>query len=178
MQREAVTTEAGRSVEPGRASLEELYVRHAPDARRLAYLMTGDRALAEDLTQEAFARMVGRLAHLRDREAFGAYLRQTVVNLCRMQFRRTRVERTYIQRLQRSTIEASPEPGGGVLEDLWTAIRRLPDRQRMAVVLCYYEDLSEEQAAEILRCRPGTYRSLLSRARSSLRSEMWSQRNA
>src|SRR5437763_1650463 len=88
----------GESASHEGARLEDLYLRHAPDARRLAFLMTGDRSLAEDLTQEAFARMVGRLVHLRDREAFGAYLRQTVVNLCRMHFRRRQLERAYLGR--------------------------------------------------------------------------------
>ena len=64
-----------------RSSLGELYVRHAPEGIRLAFLLRGDRALAEDLVQEAFARLVGRLRHLRDPGVFGAYLRRTIVNL-------------------------------------------------------------------------------------------------
>src|SRR6266536_1252452 len=67
MRRGAVISTDAESVETGREGLVELYQRHGPDALRLAYLLTGDRALAEDLVQEAFARMVGRLAHLRDR---------------------------------------------------------------------------------------------------------------
>jgi Tol biopolymer transport system component len=51
-------------------SLGDLYLRHAPEGIRLAFLMTGDRALAEDLVQEAFARLIGRLRHLRDPSAF------------------------------------------------------------------------------------------------------------
>jgi RNA polymerase sigma factor (sigma-70 family) len=72
-------------------SLGDLYVRHAPEGIRLAFLLTGDRALAEDLVQEAFARLVGRLRHLRDPGAFGAYLRKTIVNLSTSHFRRRRV---------------------------------------------------------------------------------------
>ncbi|HYT79952.1 MAG TPA: sigma factor [Actinomycetota bacterium] len=67
MRRGAVISPNAERVETGREWLAELYQRHGADALRLAYLLTGDRALAEDLVQEAFARMVGRLAHLRDR---------------------------------------------------------------------------------------------------------------
>ena len=78
--------------------LGELYVRHASDAVRLAYLLTGDRALAEDLVQDAFVKLAGRLVHLRDRGAFEAYLQRTVVNLSRSHFRRRKVERAYVER--------------------------------------------------------------------------------
>lgn len=58
---------AGMGVDQGRASrLAEVYERSAPAGFRLAYLLTGDRTLAEDLVQEAFLRFVGRLHHLRD----------------------------------------------------------------------------------------------------------------
>src|SRR3989442_8050210 len=56
--------EHAEKVQGGR--LGELYVRHADDAVRLAYLLTGDRALAEDVVQDAFVRLAGRLVHLRD----------------------------------------------------------------------------------------------------------------
>jgi len=85
--------------EQGRASqLAEVYERSAPAVLRLAYLLTGDRALAEDLVQEAFLRFVGRLHHLRDPEAFDAYLRRTIVNLSKDVFRRRAVERSYLER--------------------------------------------------------------------------------
>ncbi len=160
---------AGVDIDRGR--LAELYVRHAPDALRLAYLLTGDRALAEDLVQEAFARLVGRLVHLRRSDAFPAYLRQMVVNLSRMHFRRRRVERAFLDRHR----ERAPEPGSpdiDLQQDLWSAVQRLPERQRAAIVLRYYEDLPEHQIADLLRCRPGTVRSLLSRGMQTLRVGM------
>src|SRR5438552_12969086 len=78
----------------------ELYLRHADAAVRLAYLLTGDRALAEDLVQDAFVRLAGRLVHLRDPGAFDAYLRKTVVNLSHSYLRRKRVEGMYLKRAQ------------------------------------------------------------------------------
>src|ERR687887_372587 len=88
--------------------LGELYLRHADGAVRLAYLLTGDMALAEDLVQDAFVRLAGRLVHLRDPGAFDAYLRKTVVNLSRSHFRRRRVERAYVERAGRA---ADGRPG-------------------------------------------------------------------
>jgi RNA polymerase sigma factor (sigma-70 family) len=78
--------------------LANLYVTHAPDGIRLAFLLTGDWAVAEDLVQEAFVRLVGRLRHLRDPAAFSAYLRRTIVNLATSHFRHRRVERDYLER--------------------------------------------------------------------------------
>ena len=172
MRRGAVISTDAESVEAGREGLVELYQRHGPDALRLAYLLTGDRALAEDLVQEAFARMVGRLAHLRDRASFGPYLRRTVMNLSRMHFRRIRVERAYLrsEELRISHEEAGLDPD--LREELWKAVLRLPERQRAAIVLHYYEQVSEQEAAEILRCRGGTYRSLVSRGMRVLRGQM------
>jgi RNA polymerase sigma factor (sigma-70 family) len=80
------------------SGLAELYERHAPAAGRLAYLLTGDRTLAEDLVQEAFVRVVGRFRHLRVPDAFEAYLRRTIVNLHTSQLRRKRIERAYLER--------------------------------------------------------------------------------
>jgi DNA-directed RNA polymerase specialized sigma24 family protein len=92
-----------------RGSLGDLYVRHAPESIRLAFLLTGDRALAEDLVQEAFARLVGRLRHLRDPGAFGAYLRRTIVNLATSHFRHRLVERAHLERLAgTSAVETNP----------------------------------------------------------------------
>jgi RNA polymerase sigma-70 factor (sigma-E family) len=165
---ERPATETGR--------LGELYQEHAGPALRLAYLLTGDRALAEDLVQEAFVRVAGRFVHLRDPDAFGAYLRRAVVNLANSHFRRRRVERAYLTQAQ---AEAGVRAGGGAadpsVEDrdrLWTALGRLPDRQRAAIVLRYYEDLSEASIAELLQCRPGTVKSLVSRGLEAMRTEI------
>ena len=90
--------------------LGALYEAHAADALRLAYLLTGDRAVAQDLVQDAFVKMAGRLAHLRRAEAFGAYLRVTVVNLARMRGRRLKVERDYLARHTAELVEPHEIP--------------------------------------------------------------------
>jgi RNA polymerase sigma-70 factor (sigma-E family) len=151
-------------------SLGDLYVRHAPEGIRLAFLLTGDRVLAVDLVQ-AFTRLVGRLRHLRDPGVFGAYLRRTIVNLATSHCRRRRVERAYLER-SATALEAEINPNQELDATLHEALLRLPERQPTAIVLRFYEDLSDVQTAEILRCSPGTVRSLVSRGLKTLRSEL------
>jgi RNA polymerase sigma-70 factor (sigma-E family) len=161
--------------------LGELYERYAVGAIRLAYLLTGDRALAEDLVQEAFVRLGGRLVHLRDPAAFEAYLQRTVVNLSHSHFRHTKVERTYLERSGGSAdTRTSPAADRSVAErdELWRAMGRLSERQRTAIVLRFYEDLSEDRVAELLRCRPGTVKSLVSRGLQTMREEMRGEHDA
>jgi RNA polymerase sigma-70 factor (sigma-E family) len=158
---------AGRS-----AQLADLYARTGPTSVRLAYLLTGDRATAEDIAQDAFVRVVGRLGHLRDPGAFDAYLRRAIVNLVKNHHRRKAIERRF---LTRATV---PEHAPGHERQLVDrhaivgALGRLSSRQRAAIVLRFYEDLSEDSIAHILRCRPATVRSLVARGVQSLRSDL------
>jgi RNA polymerase sigma-70 factor (sigma-E family) len=149
--------------------LAELYARHAAEAIRLAYMLTGDRLLAEDLVQDAFVKLAGRLVHLRDPDAFASYLRRTVVNLTNSYFRRKRLERAYLKRTAAEPSRSMDAPDTERRDELWDNLQRLPVRQRTAVVLRIYEDLPEQRVAEILGCRPGTVRSLLSRGLAELR---------
>jgi RNA polymerase sigma-70 factor (sigma-E family) len=156
------------------ARLEELYVRHAPAAVGMAYLLTGNREAAEDLVQEAFIRAAGRFQHLRDAEAFPSYLRRTVVNLHLSRLRRIRVERSYLARQQGAPVGSSmPDITGRA--DVWAGVQRLPARQRAAIVLRYYEDLSERESAEVLRCSMSAMKSLVTRAMRTLRDQMGSE---
>ncbi|MGH2723490.1 MAG: SigE family RNA polymerase sigma factor [Actinomycetota bacterium] len=157
-------------MEAGGGRLADLYRLHAPEAARLAYLLTGDRALAEDLVHEAFVRMFGRFRDLRHAEAFRSYLRTTIVNLVRSHFRRVRVERAYLERERGRPDVPGPAPEGR--EEMWQALRRLSERQRAAIVLRYYEDLTEAQTAEVLGCAVGTVKSLVARGIERLRGEM------
>jgi RNA polymerase sigma-70 factor (sigma-E family) len=178
-----VANQEGQLVAEGTASrglmdaprLEELYARHVGEAECLAYLLTGDPHLAEDVAQEAFVRLAGRFRHLRHAEAFGAYLRKTVVNLCRTHFRRARVERAYLRRERSAAPVWEPPPEAALGGDVIRAIRCLPYRQRAAVVLRYYEDLSEEQVAEALGASRRAVNSLVSRALASLRRDLGSE---
>jgi RNA polymerase sigma-70 factor (sigma-E family) len=167
--------EDAREVERAdRGRLADLYVRHGDDALRLAYLLTGDRQLAEDLVQDAFVRLAGRFLDLRNPDAFPAYLRKTVVNLARMHFRRQKVERAYLVRERREPQPVTALPDVASYELAKQALLGLTPRQRAAVVLRFYEDLSETQIADVLGCRPGTVKSLLARGLEALRGTMGS----
>jgi RNA polymerase sigma-70 factor (sigma-E family) len=153
--------------------LAELYRRHAPAAARLAFLLTGDRTLAEDLVQEAFVRLAGRFVDMRNPDAFEAYLRRTVVNLTNSHFRRLRVERAYLERQRQAPVDARrPFPDLESRDELWQALQLLNVRQRAAIVLRFYEDLSEREIAEVLECPPGTVKSLISRGMDALRGHV------
>ena len=167
--------EHARPVPASAGVLAELYERHAPAASRLAYLLTGDRALAEDLVQEAFVRVVGRFRHLRVPDAFWVYLRRTIVNLHTSQLRRRRLERAHLEREERGIERDAAMPDIGTRDELWRAILALPARQRAAVVLRYYEDLSERETAEVLGCSTAAAKSLVARAMQSLRAEIESE---
>jgi RNA polymerase sigma-70 factor (sigma-E family) len=149
--------------------LAELYVRYADDAARLAYLITGNRALAEDLMQDAFVRVAGRLLHLRDPGGFDAYLRRSVVNLAHSYFRRRKVERRYVERQAGAARVDAPDPDVPAREAMRLALLKLPLRQRAAIVLRFYEDLSERETAQVMGCSAGTVKSLTSRGMDNLR---------
>lgn len=154
-----------------RGMLSDLYVAYAPDGIRLAYLLTGDRALAEDLVQDAFARLVGRLRHLREPSAFWTYLRRTIVNLATSHFRHRRVERAYLERVAAAPTAATND-NDELDETMHRVLLGLPQRQRAAIVLRFYEDLTDVQTAAVLGCSAGTVRSLVSRGMQTLRQEL------
>jgi RNA polymerase sigma-70 factor (sigma-E family) len=154
------------------ARMAQLHAVHAPRAGRLAYLLTGDPDLAQDLAQEGFARLITRFRGLRDPDAVEAYLRRSVINLARKHWRRIGRERAYLRRegplVTRRVVD---EPDLGERDALWRELDRLPYRQRAALVL-RFEDLSERQTAKALGCAQGTVKSLVSRGLEKLRAEI------
>jgi RNA polymerase sigma factor (sigma-70 family) len=158
---------SARGLAPAR--LAELYERHVGRAVGLARLLTGDAAASEDIAHDAFLRVAGRFGHLRRADRFDAYLRRTVVNLCRTRFRRAGVERAWLNRQPRIEAAAPPLYDPHDRDVVWEALARLPYRQRAALVLRYYEDLSVEQTGDALRCSTRAANSLLARALASLR---------
>lgn len=159
--------ETAISVTKRRARFEELYATYAPDAVRIAFLLVGDRAHAEDLAQEAFVRVFGRFGELRSDASFRAYLFRTLVNLSKNYFRRRVLERNAAQPAQ-ALSRALPERD----DELLSALKRLPERQRAAVVLRYCEDLSEHDTAQILGTTPKAVKSLVTRGLNALREEV------
>jgi RNA polymerase sigma factor (sigma-70 family) len=157
----------GGSLRGGR--FEDLYIAHGAEALRLAYVMTGDRVLAEDVAQEAFVRMLKRFGDLRDPNAFRAYLLRTVVNLAKSHFRKLKREREFARLETRHQSEDPPDIGSQDM--LWSALLQLPERQQTALVLRYCHDLSEQQTADVMKTSPKAVKSLIGRGLAKLRSE-------
>lgn len=139
---------------------------------RYAFLLVGERGLAEDLLQEALTKTYVAWRRLRDPANADAYVRKVIT-------------RTAIGWWQRKNWNAErprddvPElVSGGHAEDVaarqwvWAEVQRLPPRQRAAVVLRYYEDLTIEQTADVLGCTAGTVKSQVSVALKRLRESL------
>lgn len=150
-----------------RATLEQLYEANAADGRRLAFLLVGDRAQAEDICQDAFVRVLGRFGDIRNPDGFRTYLMRTVVSLSKNHFRRKALERRHSRAVVPGVVEL-PERDHALLE----ALGRLPSRQRAALVLRYCEDLSEDRTAQILQTSRKAVRSLVTRGLAALRKEV------
>ena len=173
-----LTTNAPRVATRREDRLADLYRAESARVVNLAYLLTGQRQLAEDLAQDAFVRVAGRLREVSP-DAFGAYLRQTVVNLVRSHYRHTRVQRRYADRIaadaerRRAAGEAASDASeADACGDVWSALQALPARQREAIVCRFYLDMSEEQTAETLGVPLGTVKSATSRRLHALRASL------
>ena len=151
--------EKGSSPAREPTSFENFYRTNHTAMVRLAYLLTGSRAIAEELVQDSFLRVQPRWGAL---EVPAAYLRRTVTNASYSYLRRRRREEAFVA--ERPVAAAAPE-----LDEMWTALARLAPRRRAVLVLRFYLDLSEAEIAATLGCRPGTVKSLTSRALADLR---------
>lgn len=121
-------------------------IERSPSLLRAAYVLTGQQADAEDLLQTTLAKIYISWSRLRNREALDSYVRRTMMNTYLSRWRRRR-------RIEEVPTEVLPERATSqqpvdelVLHDLlWTGVMALPRRQRAAIVLRYYEDLSESE---------------------------------
>jgi RNA polymerase sigma-70 factor (sigma-E family) len=150
--------------------LTALYTGHYRELVRLAAFLTGDRDGAEEVVQDAYVKVHGSWRGLRDLDRADAYLRTTVVNLCRSRLRRRQVAAKH--RPEPPGDMASAEVGAmEVVQREWVlhALAALPRRQREAVVLRYYGDLTEAQTAAAMGCSVGAVKSHTSRAMAALR---------
>lgn len=157
--------------EPDEAAFARLYADQFAPLVRLAVLLVGSTAAAEDVVQESFARLHGRFHRIDEPRA---WLRVAVVNASRNERRRLGRLRRYLSRQAPGTgdlagVGPPPEP---VDARLLAALRRLPADQRAVVVLRYYLGLPEAEIASSLGVRPGTVKSRSHRALAQLRAEL------
>ena len=144
-----------------------------PALLRTAYLLTGDRHLAEDLVQDALARTHRAWHRLHDDGNPEAYARRVMVNLQVSWWRRRRVAEVLPGDLPDVAHRGDRRDSSADAVErlaLRTALLQLPARQRAVIVLRFFDDRSEAQTAEILNCRIGTVKSHQSRALARLRT--------
>lgn len=148
------------------------YAAARPTLLRTTYAVTGDRQLAEDAVQVAFAQAYAAWARVTRADDPTAYVRRIAINAALGHRRRASFRRE--TSVDRPPDRPVADPGMDALErdEVWRAVRALPPRQRAVVVLRYYEDLSERQIADALGCRPGTVKSQSSAALATLRGRL------
>jgi len=152
-----------------REQFEEFMTSRWPGLVRLAFGLTGDRWLAEDLAQTALACAYASWWRVRRADDPDAYVRRILVNASKSRFRHRRVsERPAVTAPE----TAVPDPTASVDERsaLLAALQELPPRQRAVVVLRYWEDLTDAQTGALLGCSASTVRSQAARALAKLRA--------
>jgi RNA polymerase sigma-70 factor (sigma-E family) len=162
---------AGPVVSGAEEAVTALYEAHALGMIRLAHIMLGDRQSAEDVVQEAFCGLYRRWSHLADPGSAVHYVRSAVLNHCRSALRRRITSRA--PREVTSHPESVRSAEAAVLtrearDEIMRAVRRLPPRQREALVLRFYLDLSAEETATTMGISPSSVRSATHRALASL----------
>jgi RNA polymerase sigma-70 factor (sigma-E family) len=136
----------------------------------LGYLLTGDRAEAEELAQDALVRTYQRWARVRRPNDPAAYARTVLVNRHRSRLRRALLDARYLRR-NRDQHAYLPDFGEDAMV-VWAAVGRLPARQRAVLALRYHEDLTEVEVARLLRLPLGTVKTLARRGLGRLRAEL------
>lgn len=143
-----------------------------PRLRDFAYVLTGSWSEAEELAQEAMVRTLRAWQRIRERDNPAVYARTVLVNRRRTLFRRSKLAERHEVVVEQ---ERAHRPPSDDVEDrtvVWAALLELPQRQRAAVVLRYYEDLSEAQTAAALGVAVGTVKSLVHKGLAQLRSNL------
>lgn len=149
-------------------SFRDYVMSRSPSLLRAAYLLTGNRADAEDLVQAALAKTYQAWDRIEDRAALDGYVRRAMINTHISWWRRRKFEEYPTDELPDQPV--ADHAGRSDLQDsLRSAVERLPQRMRAAVVLRYYEDMTEAEVADVLGVSLGTVKSTVSRAVAKLR---------
>ncbi|MEU4823349.1 SigE family RNA polymerase sigma factor [Actinomadura citrea] len=143
-------------------------VERGPVLLRAATQLTSDRAEAEDLLQAALAKTYLAWDRIEDRSALDGYVRRAMVNTQISWWRRRKLDVYPTDQLPERPVEDHTDRSE-MRDALGRALSRLPERQRLAVMLRYYEDMSEREIAEVLGVSIGTVKSTVSRAMARLR---------
>ncbi|HVF74777.1 MAG TPA: sigma-70 family RNA polymerase sigma factor [Acidimicrobiales bacterium] len=141
-------------------SFDDLFRDQYPSVLRETMFVLGDRDLAKEVTNEAFARLYARWARISRYDKPGAWVRRVAIRLA--------VRGSGHQARQTTAVEQGHEGDPGLTLDVRDAVRRLAPQQRAAVMLHYFDDLPLGEVGRILGCREGTVKAHLHQARSRL----------
>jgi RNA polymerase sigma-70 factor (ECF subfamily) len=161
-----------------RKAFSELVVRHQRSLLRLTLRFTREQALAEDIVQESFLKAYQKLELFEARASFKSWLYQIAMNTAKNKFRERKMEFTDIEDAHASSGEASAETGlvrNDIQATLRAEIDKLPEKQRMALTLRIFEDLSFKEIAEIMACPYDTAKANDRHALLKLRERLESQ---
>jgi RNA polymerase sigma-70 factor (sigma-E family) len=155
------------------AAFAEFVAARSPALFRTAYVMVGDHGLAQDLVQEALTKTYVAWPRLREVHKAEAYTRKAITTTYISWWRR---KAWSAERPRDDVPDGSDARGrdGDVVDRawLWSELQALPPRQRAAIVLRYYEDLSEAQTAEAMGCAVGTVKSQVAQGLKRLRAQI------
>lgn len=148
--------------------LAQVYLANYRSLLALARLLLDEPAACEDVVQEAYVRIAAAPARLRDSSAAAAYLRTTVLNLCRSSLRRRLVAVRHAPAVHRKDLAIDIASSATDRVAVLAAMRTLPMRQREVIALRYYADLSEADTAELLGIALGSVKSHAHRGLTAL----------
>lgn len=150
------------------ADFTDFVTHRAPALLRTAYLLCGDRGAAEDLLQDVLSRAYPKWRRIQDKPE--PYVRAALVNAAANRWR-TRSRRVHEVPLDHAPPKAGPGHEQQVVEQdrVVAALRELPPKMRAAIVLRYFDDMSEAEIAKAMRCSTGTVKSQTSRGLARLR---------
>jgi RNA polymerase sigma factor (sigma-70 family) len=159
-----VSAEPDSAARPVPSSFDDVYCAESRSIVRLAALLVGSQAIAEELAHDAFLRLLEHFDSVRNPAGF---LRTVVVRLCLTWQRRNVTEQRLMEQIGVDRPSSIPE-----VDETWAALGRLDPDRRAVLVLRYYERLSHGEIAEVLGCPTATVRSRTHRALRDLRKEL------
>lgn len=171
--------EASADAEPRRARVLRLYARHKGEVYRLALRYgAGDRAFAEDVTQDVFVRMMTHLDRLDDPDDLGGWLYRVTTNRCLSRLRQERLRSSVLRLLGRATV--APEPAlerhtiaKDTLARTLEAVRALPPKERVAFGMRHLDGKEVAEIGAVMGHSKGYVSKLLTRASARLRAAGW-----
>jgi RNA polymerase sigma-70 factor (sigma-E family) len=166
-----INESVGTSSEHARdAEFTRFAASQAGSLSRLAYTLTGDHEAARDLAQDALVAVFRSWERVASADSPAAYARRVLINRRLADLRRPKVDERLTSEPHARAAVVSEDGRYDEREAVWQALSNLTVRQRTVLVLRYYEDLSDSEIAELLRCRRSTVRSLAARGVTALRS--------